>query len=142
MCRVVCSTFYVHRSPSWSKMQPRHCYFPQAPVPQFETSTPVGVDVPHQLLGSAHNVIAMEPTKGSSDTRRGPAQNFMNHEKRTHQEITELGRKELKLEQEWIARFNPPIGQRRPGSASGSRAASPATPPAQVGGSSTPSRPQ
>jgi hypothetical protein len=34
-------------------MQPRHCYFPQAPVPQFETNMHVGVDVPHQLLGSA-----------------------------------------------------------------------------------------
>jgi hypothetical protein len=86
-------------------------------------------------------MIAMEPTKGSSDTRRGPAQNFMNHKKRTRQEITELGRKELKLEQEWITRFNPPLSQRRPGSALGSRAASLATPPAQVGGSSTRSRP-
>jgi hypothetical protein len=94
------------------------------------------------FLVQPHNVIAMEPTKGSSDTRRGPAQNFMNHERRTRQEITELGRKELKLEQEWIARFHSPIGQRRPGSASGSRAASPATPPANVGGSSNRSRPQ
>jgi hypothetical protein len=38
------------------------------------------------FLVQPHNVIAMEPTKGSSDTRRGPAQNFMNHERRTHQE--------------------------------------------------------
>jgi hypothetical protein len=61
-----------------------------------------------KFLVQLHNIIAMEPTKGSSDTRRGPAQNFMNHEKRTRQEIAELGRKELQMDQDWISRFNPP----------------------------------
>ena len=53
MCRVVCSSFYLYRSLSWSALQPRYFHFPQAAVSQFEANAPIGVDKPHQLLGSA-----------------------------------------------------------------------------------------
>ena len=50
------------------------------------------------FLVRPHNVLAMEPTRENPETRRGPAQHFLNNEKHIWKEMAALAQQKIILE--------------------------------------------